>query len=281
MTARAPKVCIIGDGFVGRTYANLLARYSPVMVGLTNITGPDRETTEGGANEARRIEVARSAEIVFICVPTNSLPDGSCDTSIVKWWLARLTSTQVICIKSTVPPGSTGRWRLKYGRRLVFSPEFAGESSYYVSEQYLHPTKPETHPFVVVGGPDPDTKVIIDLLQRVLGPEKQYIMCRDPAEAEMMKYVCNTFGAMKVAIFHEFSELCERLGLSYHAVRSLALLDPRIGPCHTADFGQRGFGGKCLPKESNALVRVADDAGAPMEMLRAALRRNADWRGDD
>ena len=290
------RVGIIGYGFVGKLYGDFFARRHPVVAvdehgiaaflycqdGLAaDIRFPDA-IDRTGKHLVGNLAAANLCDLAVICLPTPQTDrmrlDSPADTSIIEWWLERLT-TPLILIKSTVPPGSTAKWREKYGKRIVFSPEFGGESSYYTNEQrYLHPTKIETHPFVVLGGPDEDTVPIQQLLLPILGPEKEYIFVRNPTEAEMMKHVINSWGAMKVVIWNEYFEMCRRLGLNFHAVRELALKDKRIEPMHTAVFeDKRGFGGRCYPKDTAALLALMAEHDYVPAMLNTAVTTNAEW----
>lgn len=283
------RIAIVGYGFVGRLYAGLFAhRYEAQCIDEhgSYLLGRDSSAWVGPLNDLfakpaeARLALANACDLSVICLPTpqadKARTDSPADTSIIEWWLERLT-TPLILIKSTVPPGSTVRWREKYGKRIVFSPEFGGESSYYTNEQrYLHPTKVETHPFVVLSGPDEDTVPIQQLLLPILGPEKEYIFVRNSSEAEMMKYVINSWGAMKVTIWNEYFEMCQRLGLNFHAVRELALKDRRIEPMHTAVFeGKRGFGGRCFLKDTAALLALMAEHDYVPTMLKQAVETNA------
>ena len=93
----------------------------------------------------------------------------------------------------------------------------------------------------------------------------------------MAKYVANSFLAIKVSYANEIFELCERLGVGYERVRDIVAADGRIGPSHTDVFdgGYRGYGGKCLPKDSKSLLDLARTAGMELHVLAAADAVNA------
>ena len=96
-------------------------------------------------------------------------------------------------------------------------------------------------------------------------------------EAEMAKHVANAFLAIKVSYANEVFDLCERLHIDYAGVRDIAGADERIGRSHldVLDSGYRGYGGKCLPKDSKALLDLAQSVGLDLAVLRAADRVNA------
>lgn len=196
---------------------------------------------------------AAEGDLAVICVPTEMRPNGSCDTSIVER-VVRDTPCKRVLIKSTVPPGTTQFLALLTGKTIVFSPEFMGESRYHTPPQFPSPDKPETHGWIILGGPAEACSEIADLLLPVLGPTTRFRFM-DSSEAEMVKYAVNTYFAMKVAFANEMRRICDGLGLNYHRVREGWLDDPRIGPMHSVAFADApGFGGKCLPKDTAALV---------------------------
>jgi UDP-glucose 6-dehydrogenase len=88
--------------------------------------------------------------------------------------------------------------------------------------------------------------------------------------AELTKYMENAFLALKVTFCNEFYDIAEAQGVDYNELRELWLLDPRIGRSHTfvLPFG-RGFGGRCLPKDLNAIIHAARGAGVEAGLLEA------------
>ena len=91
----------------------------------------------------------------------------------------------------------------------------------------------------------------------------------------------NTHLALKVAFCNEMYDLCEKLGTNYYEVRDMWLLDPRTTKSHTAVFtGERGFGGKCFPKDTNAFTRFARNTGSPLKLLEKAIDINKELRNE-
>ncbi len=97
----------------------------------------------------------------------------------------------------------------------------------------------------------------------------------------MAKYAANSFLAVKVSYANEVFDLCERMKIDYAHVRDIVAADARIGGSHmdVLDSGYRGYGGKCLPKDSKSLLDLARAMGIDMEVLRAADRTNARLQG--
>ena len=112
----------------------------------------------------------------------------------------------------------------------------------------------------------------------MLGPSKIYFQCA-AREAEVIKYMENTYFATKVTFVNEFCEICRVFGADWHTVREGWLLDPRVEPMHTAVFpADRGYAGKCLPKDTDAIIHAAPQAGYRPQLLAEVVRSNARFR---
>lgn len=258
-------VGIVGYGYVGKAMHEFFANHYDVK-----IHDPLKEdsNTKSEINEC---------DLALICVPTPMNGGGSCDTSIVEE-VAGWISTPLVIIKSTVPVGTTDILAEKHNKRFVFSPEYCGESTYW-SPYAFHTDVKET-PFFTFGGAKDATSEAIDFYLPVTGPVKKYNQTTAKA-AEMAKYMENSFYATKIAFCNEMYSVCEALGIDWHEAREVWLSDPRINPMHTAVFkDRRGFGGKCLPKDLNAVINYAEDAGQDPVLLKAVWESNANVRTD-
>jgi UDP-glucose 6-dehydrogenase len=91
-------------------------------------------------------------------------------------------------------------------------------------------------------------------------------------EAEMVKYFGNTWFAVKVAFGNQMYDVCQKLGIDYDRMVEAAAADKRIGRTHLNVFhkGYRGYGGKCLPKDTKALIQLADRLGVDLKIHKAA-----------
>ncbi|MBI2873253.1 MAG: UDP-glucose/GDP-mannose dehydrogenase family protein [Chloroflexi bacterium] len=209
----------------------------------------------------------------IICVPTPENADGSCDVSSVEdvvGWL----DTPIIIIKSAVPPGTTDRLKAKYRKRIVVSPEYFGESTYYLPELFT----PLGWPYLIVGGDRQDTADVVELFVPVLGPAKTYMQV-DARTAELTKYMENAWLAMQVTFANEFYEIAKAHGVDYNVLREAWALDPRVSKWHTAVFPmKRGFGGKCLPKDLKAVIAAAEQAGYSPGFLKEIWASNLRFR---
>jgi UDPglucose 6-dehydrogenase len=130
-----------------------------------------------------------------------------------------------------------------------------------------------------LGGHRRDTSRVADLYKGVFNADLA-IHQTDWRTAELTKYMENCFLALKVTFCNEFYEIANAFGVDYNELRELWLLDPRVGRSHTFVLpDDRGFGGKCLPKDVAALIRAAEKAGADPTLMRATLRANDLMRG--
>ena len=210
--------------------------------------------------------------MVIVCVPTPSNEDGSCNTSVIEECVSWITP--LILIKSAVEPGTTDKLKKKYGRRIVVSPEYSGESKYWTPPQYPDPINPISHGFVILGGDEKDCSDVTDMMIPILGPVTRFRFVT-ALEAEIIKYAENSWGATKVTFANELRDICETLGANWHKVREGWIDDPRVGPMHTAVFkDKRGFGGKCFPKDTKALVSISEKHGYTPIMIKAMIRSN-------
>jgi UDPglucose 6-dehydrogenase len=176
-----------------------------------------------------------------------------------------------------VEPGTTDRLDqsvIPLNTDIAFSPEYMGESKYFVPDRYLDPVNPLSHGFMVIGGSDRVCSRIADIFLPILGPTTRFRFMT-ALEAELVKYFENSYFSMKVTFANELRTICEAAGVNYHRVREGWLDDPRVDPMHTAAFaGARGFDGKCLPKDTMALARYCRLIDAPSYLLEAILEAN-------
>lgn len=258
------KVGIVGVGYVGSGMKRLFSSAHEVVTYDPRLTGSHQSDIQG-------------AEITFICVPTPMAPDGAADFSLVEASVKWITSP-VIVIKSTVPPGTTDMLGEHYQKNLHFSPEYMGEGKQFVAPwKYPDPHDARSHPFVIVGGDSAD--MVLDLYATVMSNDAAYLATSNKA-AELAKYMENSFLAMKVAFCYEFAAICAAYDVDFKTVRELWLHDPRMGRSHTMVLpNQKGFNGKCLPKDISAIVEAATENGFTPDLLRAVRDINAKRMG--
>jgi len=249
---------IVGYGVVGKALGSLFG----YEAGNGEVHVYDKWVQ--GLNDEPHKAAIQKCGLVFIAVPTLEGPEGACDLNAVEEVVSWVEPA--LCIKSTIPPGTVDRLVAKTGKRICFSPEYVGETRW-------HPWKGiESHGFVIVGGEKPLCEMVVGTYQQFLGPLVRYYMT-DAKTAELCKYMENTFLATKVAFVNQFYDLAKAFGVSYNELREIWLADERVGRSHTIVTEERGYRGRCLPKDMAAIIHAARQVGgAPL--LEAIDRYN-------
>ncbi len=283
------RVAVIGTGYVGLTTGACLAHLGHQVVCAdideTKIEGLragripifeqglEELVREGLAAGRLRFVVgapaaASGAEFVFLCVQTPQGPDGSADLTFIEQASAEIGPTvgsgAIVITKSTVPVGSARVVERALGRSdvsVVSNPEFLREGQ--AVHDCLNPDR------IVIGTDDQAAAVRVGgLYDRLNAP----LMVTDPATAETIKYACNAFLATKVSFINAIANLCQAVGADVRDVVLGMGYDKRIG----FEFLKPGpgWGGSCFPKDSRALVRIAEDAGYNFELLKGVIAVN-------
>lgn len=260
-----PSVAIVGFGAVGKALLSLFPNPTAVYDEPQHIYSDDPRlrTHDSDPREMGRDAVNR-CDFAFVCVPTPSIENWACDTSIVEEVVGWI-DCPIIVIRSTVPPGTTARLREQTGKRIVFQPEYGP------GETVGHPYGSlRDVPWVVLGGERADTVAVADLYKTTFNADLA-IHQTDATTAELVKYMENAYLATKVAFCNEFYDIASAFGVDYNEARELWLADPRIGRSHTFVYPEaRGFGGKCLPKDLAAILAVADTKKLKTPVLNGA-----------
>lgn len=210
--------------------------------------------------------------VAFVCVPTPQSDTGSCDTSIVEHVLGWLR-TPLTILRSTVPPGSLDAWSVRWPHHhLVMNPEYVGET-------VAHPLNDTTaRSFVVLGGSRKDTEAAVHVYENVYNASVRFMQVT-AREAEVIKYCENSFIGTYVTFCNEMYNVCKAFDVSWSTVREGFLLDPRMTPYWTLVYPHsRGFGGKCIPKDMNAIVAASQQQGYEAPLLSSVLEINDRFR---
>ncbi len=171
-------------------------------------------------------------------------------------------------IKSTVIPGTTDALQLKYSQhKILFCPEFLTEKR--AREDFENPK-------IKIVGDTPKSNIVALVVSGLL-PNARFNAIMPAKEAELFKYFRNSFLAVKDAFTNQIYELCQKTDINYSHIRRCAEADPWIGPEHLNPLqdGFRGFNGKCLPKDTEALLFWADQRGVDLSILREAVGYNS------
>ncbi|MEA3216237.1 MAG: UDPglucose 6-dehydrogenase, partial [Acidimicrobiia bacterium] len=283
------KIAVIGTGYVGLTTGACFAHLGHEVIcadidvekvarlnrGEIPIHEPglDRVVEEGRASGRLTFVVgaakaARTSEFAYLCVPTPEGPDGSADLSYIEAAAREigpvLPAEAVVVNKSTVPVGSTRVVERALGRSDVFvvsNPEFLREGN--AVSDFLQPDR------VVIGADDQSAAVrVAALYVGVPAP----LMVTDPASAETIKYACNAFLATKLSFVNAVAAICEAVGADVNDVILGMGYDKRIG--HEFLRPGPGWGGSCFPKDTKALIHIAENHGYAFRLLRGVVEVN-------
>ena len=264
---------IIGQGFVG----------SAVREGMKNhfdVKCFDKDPNKF-SNVGSIFEIVELTKTTFLCVPTPMKKSGECDLTILESALNEinecakaLNKDQIVVIKSTIPPGTTERLNDKYGfLDIVFNPEFLTEAN--AVNDYLNQNR------IIVGGERPGSTEVKRIFAKAF--PKVPVIKTSSTIAETIKYVTNTFLAMKVSYANEIYQLCQGLNIDYDKVIEYARYDDRLGNSHWSvpgPDGDFGFGGHCFPKDIAALQFLAKQLNVDTTMLTATIEKNTQVRTD-
>jgi UDPglucose 6-dehydrogenase len=208
------------------------------------------------------------AEVVFFCLPTPQGDDGSADLSYVQSVAQQigphLVPGTVVVNKSTVPVGSSvqvGQWLGRSDVFVVSNPEFLRQGT--ALQDFLHPTR------VVVGG---DNDAAVEKVASLYATVDAPVLRMNAASAEALKYAANSFLATKLTFVNAIADICELVGADIFDVVSGLGLDPRIGD-QFLNPGP-GWGGSCFPKDTRALVKIAEGNGYDFALLRGVIQTN-------
>lgn len=264
---------IIGYGFVGQAVANgfqVTSKENDTILWYDKYRdGTSLEDTIG------------KSEFIFVCLPTPMKQDESgIDLSIFDVMIPQITkytdnTDKIIVIKSTITPGTTVKYEKKFpNSKFAFSPEFLTEANFL--EDFINAER------TIIGANN-------DLVSRRLAVifkqrfPKTTIFQTDPTTAETVKYFANAFLSLKVTFANFFYDYCQKLGIKYEEVKKMAASDHRIGDYHLEVTTNRGFGGKCFPKDLIAIMGEFKKMGVDYSLLTSmweynkSIRKVHDW----
>jgi UDPglucose 6-dehydrogenase len=253
-------VGIIGFGFVGGAISESFALNLVDIVAVDPAKGLSATPDE-----------LNSCDGIFVCVPSPQGDDGSCDTSILESVLSNLKSIDyrgVIISKCTAPPLVYRRLQEQYPN-LVHAPEFLTAANAVLD--YANGT------FCFIGGSVNAYVREAERLIRLSQTELKTVIHCTIEEASLAKYTINSFMSTKVVFMNEMYKLATELGCDYNQIANMVKSDKRIGSSHMqvpGPDGFFGFGGACFPKDTSALLKIAQEVGVDMQVLDAAVKKN-------
>ena len=260
------KITIAGYGYVGKAVEAYLQHTSAT----TKIVDPEYYRILGKDLTCGLKISDTNADGVIICVNTPQAENGQCDVSNVIDVLKDTDPETPVLIKSTI---SLEGWEqiieLFPSHTISFSPEYIRADT--AIEDMLN-TKT-----IYIGGGH------YYFWERVFNrPDKAVkIKHAHPRELILAKYFRNSFLATKVAFFNQIYDLCEATNIDFSKVSTLITEDSRIGQSHTEVTTERGFGGHCFPKDTQAIIETGHREGVDLSLIREAIRYNNKIRKGD
>ncbi len=237
----------------------------------------DRNTRQGRLSFTTNLaEAIKSAEIIFLALPTPPGEDGSADLKYILGVADDLskiiTDYKVIIDKSTVPVGTAEKVHAILAKNLsedlfdvVSNPEFLREG--VAVDDFMKPDR------VVIGTKSERARKLMKQLYEPFVRQGNPIYFMDERSAEMTKYAANSYLATRISFMNEIANLCEKVGANVDAVRVGMGSDSRIGKRFL--FPGVGYGGSCFPKDVQALAKTADDHGYDFKILKSVMNVNA------
>jgi UDPglucose 6-dehydrogenase len=283
------RIAVIGTGYVGLTTGACFAHLGHDVICADIVAEKIERLREGDVpiHEAGLTELVREgidsgrlsfvlgaenavgdADFIYLCVPTPQAADGSADLSYLQSAAAEISAHlqpgAVVVNKSTVPVGSTHLVEQAMNRSdipVVSNPEFLREGT--AVDDFLNPDR------VVIGADDQAAAGRVAALY--LGVRAP-VMVTDPASAETCKYAANAFLATKLSFTNAIAAVCEAVGADVNDVLLGMGYDHRIG--HEFLRPGPGWGGSCFPKDSRAIISIAEDAGYDFALMRGVVAVN-------
>jgi len=294
-------ICVIGTGYVGLVTGAGLAEFGMTLTCVDNdqqkidvlkqgkcpIYEPGLEdliqknVKEGRLRFTTNIhDGVTSSLVIFIAVGTPSRGDGSADLSAVeevaKEIADHMDGYKVVVVKSTVPVGTCRKIKALIQNHqtrptpfdIVSNPEFLREGS--AIEDFMRPDR------VTMGAESEQAVAIMKEIYSALYLIETPFVITTLETAEMIKYAANAFLATKVTFINEIANLCEVAGADVHHVAKAMGLDGRIGKkfLHPGP----GYGGSCFPKDTRALLRMAQDRGYAFKVLNSVVEVNEEQK---
>ncbi len=291
------KICMVGTGYVGLVTGACLADFGN-RVTCVDVDARRIEMLERGEIpffeplldelvrrnvKAERLEfttavlpAVRDADVIFIAVGTPDRGDGFADLSAlfraVEDIVPHLEGYKLLVTKSTVPVGTGRQLQQRIGDfarngatvEVASNPEFLREGS--AIEDFMRPNR------VVIGAETERSRAAMEAIYRPLYLSETPIVVTNLETAELIKYASNAFLATKISFVNEMANLCERYGADVRVLAKAMGLDRRIGDKFL--HAGVGYGGSCFPKDTEALVKIGQQVGYEMRIVKAAIEVN-------
>lgn len=299
------KVSVIGAGYVGLVTASCLAdmghevvcmdsdprRVELLRSGVVPIYEPGLDSVIQRNTRDQRLffttrlpDALEACEVLFIAVGTPPKEDGSADLvhvlEVARQVGLSLTHPLVVVNKSTVPVGTAERVGAVLAEALaerglqalplavISNPEFLKEGA--AIDDFMHPDR------IVIGlpagAPGEMARAAMTRLYATLNRHHERTVWMDVRSAELTKYAANAMLAARISFMNEMANLADLVGADVDAIRRGIGSDSRIGPSFL--YAGTGYGGSCFPKDTRALMQIAQLHGSQMQLVEATERVN-------
>jgi len=223
--------------------------------------------------EGSTIEKVLDTELCFICVPTLSNKDGTCNVCIVEKIVVDLSDSDykgVVAIKSTVSPGTTLKLIRKYIYvHIAFVPEFLRERC--ANSDFM-----ENHDVCVIGA---YSQLIYDIIKQAHGRYPRSFVKVTPTEAELVKYYNNIYNATLITLANSMYEVCKYVDADYTMVKEALIHRDHIFDRYLdCNDNFRGWGGMCLPKDLKALDSFCGINNINVDFFKSLLEENDKYK---
>ena len=259
------KIGIVGHGFVGSAVANGFDIDTEQF-----IVDPNQNN-----NTLQQLVDDFDPSITFVCVPTPQQDSHyDVDVGIARDTLEKLSTLKykgIVVIKSTITPHHLTKFKKDFKLKIVYNPEFLTEANSF--EDFINPN------MQVLGGKWRDCDTVEKAYVRHSSVKTVPTFKVDLITASLIKYSINSWLATKVIWFNQLRELYDESGAraSWKQFTDMLNEDPRIGDSHMqvpGPDGEKGFGGHCFPKDTEALLNYANKKNIKMSVLRKAVQTN-------
>jgi len=197
-------------------------------------------------------------EVVFICTHEDHVEGVVQD-------LTKINYNGIVCIRSTVLPGFTERMIDQYSMTICCSPEFLHERK--ATEDFIN-----NHKLLAVGTKD---KVVYNKIVEAHGDLPKATRQLSPTEAEILKYFNNTFASLRIVFANVFYELSQNLGCDYTSIKNAYIETGKTVDLYLdVNSDLRGYGGMCLPKDTQALALLLDQLGLDFDLIKSVHNDN-------
>lgn len=285
------KIAVIGLGYVGLTTALIFANMNIEIVCIDKnenkiklLKNKKMPFYEKGCDKLLKNNFSKlyftsdynmisDIEIFFICVGTPLNSKNYLDISEIINAVQTIKKhvkhdkLTTICIRSTILPGTCDIISKKTNFSIIHNPEFLSQGT--AIDDFINAKR------IVIGSDsEKSTKRILDLYKRF---KKYYnvkipIIAMNTKDAEMVKFVANSYLAMRISFINEISNLCNSIGVNIENVINGVKYDERIGEKYFKNG--IGYGGSCLPKDTNAILKFSESKNSTLKLVKSTIEIN-------